>query len=239
VEQQSDLPDELLIADDGSTQETTDLIEDFKKRTTMNVIHIWHEDDGFKRSEILNKTVAKSQADYLIQTDGDCIIHPDFIKDHKAFAKKGLYLYGSRVYIKESHLETLFNKRQTSFSIFSKGIKRRSRALHIPILSGFYGENKEVSKKLRGCNVSFWRDDFIAVNGYNEDLTGWGREDSELIIRMINNGIAGRRLRYRGIVYHIYHTTSSKSKLNINDLIQQRSIDENLLRCENGIDKYL
>lgn len=239
VEEQSEAPDELLIADDGSTQETTKLIDEFKMRTTLHVIHVWHEDDGFKRSEILNKTVAKSTSDYIIQTDGDCIIHKDFIKDHKAFAKKGLYLYGSRVNIQEAHLGTLFSERQTNFSVFSKGIKKRTRALHIPMLSSLYGEKKELSKKLRGCNVSFWRSDFIAVNGYNEDMTGWGREDSELIIRMMNNGITGRRLRYRGIVYHIYHQTSSKSKLNINETIQQRAIDEGLTRCDNGIDKYL
>ncbi|MFC7358211.1 glycosyltransferase family 2 protein [Jejudonia soesokkakensis] len=239
VEQQSQLPDELLIADDGSTQETTKLIEEFKKRTRIHVIHVWHEDEGFKRSEILNKTVAQSNADYLIQTDGDCILHRNFIKDHKSFAKKGLYLYGSRVNIKQSHLDTLFSESQTNFSAFSKGIKKRTRALHIPILSRLYGEKKELSKKLRGCNVSFWRADFIAVNGYNEDMTGWGREDSELVIRMVNYGITGRRLRYRGIVFHIFHKTSSKSKLNINESIQQRAIDENLTRCKNGIDKYL
>jgi len=239
VAQQTVLPEELLLANDGSTEETTAVIEKFMEDTKINVIHVWHEDNGFKRSEILNKTIAKSKADYIIQTDGDCILHPNFIEDHTSFAKKELYLYGSRVNIQEAFLSTLFSEKKVRFSLFSKGIKKRTRALHIPLLSNFYGVKEGLSKKLRGCNVSFWRADFIAVNGYNEAMTGWGKEDSELIIRMMNNGISGRRLRYRGIVYHIWHKTSSKSNLNVNESIQQRAIDDNLVWCDNGIKKYL
>ncbi|MCH2490935.1 MAG: glycosyltransferase family 2 protein [Flavobacteriales bacterium] len=239
VAAQSQLPDELLIADDGSTQPTTDLINAFKEKSSIPVIHVWHEDDGFRRSAILNKAVARSSADYIVQTDGDCIIHPDFIKDHARLAQKNTYLYGSRVSIKEEAIDRLFESKNIDFSFFSEGIKKRSRTLRFPLLSALYRPKNELSRKLRGCNVSFWRDDFIKVNGYNEAMTGWGREDSELIIRMMNTGISGKRIRYSGIVYHIWHPTTSKSNLNTNDAIQQRAIDEQLTRCEDGVDKYL
>ena len=117
---QSELPDEFLIADDGSKPETTELIEGFRKQTDMEIVHVWHEDEGFKRSEILNKTIAKSKADYIIQTDGDCILHKHFIKDHKAFAKKGQYLFGSRVNILEEYRDELFETENISFNMFSK-----------------------------------------------------------------------------------------------------------------------
>ncbi|MCT8341052.1 glycosyltransferase family 2 protein [Flavobacteriaceae bacterium TK19130] len=236
---QSELPDEFLIADDGSKPETTDLIEGFRKQTDMEIVHVWHEDEGFKRSEILNKTIAQSKAAYIIQTDGDCILHKHFIKDHKAFAKRGQYLFGSRVNILEEYRDELFETENISFNMFSKGIKNRTRTLHIPLLSNLYSPQTELSKKLRGCNVSFWRDDFIKVNGYNEAMTGWGREDSELIIRMINSGVKGRRLRYRGIIFHIWHPVSSKDNLDSNEAVQQKAIEEKLTRCEVGIEQYL
>jgi len=203
VSAQSIKPDELLLANDGSKEETTQLIEAFITASDIHVKHVWHEDDGFRRSAILNKTVAQSEADYIVQTDGDCILHPDFIKDHLAECKKSQYLYGSRVNIQEEYLPELWGTKNTQFTVFSKGIKKRTRALRIPFLSRLYSANNELSKKLRGCNLSLWRDDFIAVNGYNEDMTGWGREDSELIIRMMNKGVLGKRIRYSG-VFTIY-----------------------------------
>ena len=91
VEKLTCKPDELLIADDGSRTETTQLIDAFKKTSSITVRHIWHEDKGFKRSEILNKAIAKSTSDYIIQTDGDCILHPSFVKDHIFLAKKKIF----------------------------------------------------------------------------------------------------------------------------------------------------
>jgi hypothetical protein len=87
--------------------------------------------------------------------------------------------------------------------------------------------------------VSFWREDFVKINGYNEAMTGWGREDSEMVVRLLNNGIVGKRLRYLAIIYHIWHHEKSRERLNINDEIQQKAISEKLLRCNNGIDQYL
>lgn len=236
---QSVRPDEIVIANDGSTRETTELIDQFKAQCDIPLVHVWHEDDGFRRSAILNKTIARATGDYIVQTDGDCILHRDFVKDHIENARKGQYLYGSRVNIRESYLPTLFSEKKIRLHPFSKGIKKRSRALRIPFFSRFYGAGNELSKKLRGCNVSFWKADFIAVNGYNEGMTGWGREDSELMVRMMNRGILGRRLRYRGIVFHIWHKTSSMHNVDKNNAIQQQAIREKRTWCEQGIANYL
>lgn len=237
--QQTTLPDELLIADDGSSEDTKNVILQFMSEGIVPVRHIWQEDEGFRRSSILNKAIAQTDADYIIQTDGDCIMHPKFIQDHVTSAKRDLYLFGSRVNILEEHTKHVINDQTMAFNTFSKEIKNRTRNLHIPLLSSLYGTTETLSRKLRGCNLSYWRSDFIAVNGYNEDMTGWGREDSELITRFINQGIKGRRLRYRAIVYHIWHKTSSKSSLNINEAIQKQAKDHKLTKCLNGVSKYL
>jgi glycosyltransferase involved in cell wall biosynthesis len=112
------MPDEILIADDGSTEETKDLIESFKKKLLIPIYHFWHEDKGFRKSIILNKAIASAKGDYIIQVDGDCIMHKNFVGDHKAMAKQNTYLYGSRVNIQESFLPELFQKKKNEVWLF-------------------------------------------------------------------------------------------------------------------------
>ncbi len=236
---QTRFPDEILIADDGSKVETKQLIQQFQKKISIPIQHIWQEDLGFRKSKILNKAIAKTKSEYIIQIDGDCIMHKNFIEDHLKASQKGVYLYGSRVNILPDFVSYIIKNKQIEFNFFSKEIKNKSRSIHIPFFSKFYKSHNEISKKFRGCNVSYWRDDFIAVNGYNEDFEGWGREDSDLVIRMGNNGIKAKRLRYAGIVFHIYHKINSKEHLGLNDKLQNESISKKHLRTNNGIDQYL
>jgi predicted glycosyltransferase involved in capsule biosynthesis len=162
-----------------------------------------------------------------------------FVEDHLKASQKGVYLYGSRVNILPEFVADVFKKKQIIFNFFSKEIKNKSRSLHIPFLAHFYKSHNEISKKFRGCNVSYWREDFIAVNGYNEDFEGWGREDSDLVIRMGNNGIKAKRLRYAGIVYHLYHKVNSKKNLELNNQIQEKTIADIIVVCDNGVNQYL
>lgn len=239
VENQTEAPDEVLIADDGSREDTKQCILDFQKKLTIPIHHFWHEDKGFRKAIILNKAIAAAMGEYIIQVDGDCILHKDFVRDHKALAQPNIYLFGSRVNIQEKFLPKLFASQKIKFNFFDVGIKKRTRSLRVPALSSLYKATGTLSDKMRGCNVSFWRKDVIAVNGYNEEFEGWGREDSELIIRMMNNGVLGRRLRYRGIVYHIWHKTASQNRFEINDELQEKSLREKSTWSEKGIDKYL
>ncbi|QEE51340.1 glycosyltransferase [Flavobacterium alkalisoli] len=239
LKEQTVLPDEVLIADDGSKEETKLLIEQFKNEISIPVKHFWQEDNGFRKSKILNKAVAGSDSDYIIQIDGDCIMHRNFIEDHINAAERNMYLYGARVNILEDAVKEVLENKITSFSFFSKLIKNKTRSLHIPFLAGMYKPHKEYSDKFRGCNVSYWKSDFIAVNGYNESFEGWGREDSDLVIRMGNNGVIAKRLRYAGIVFHIHHKINSRDNFEANERIQQETIEKKIIRCEQGVDQYL
>ena len=187
----------------------------------------------------MNKAIASSKNNYIIEIDGDIIMHKDFIKDHLSLAEKNMYLFGSRVNIQEEYLETLFKKKQISFNLFSKGIKKRGRTLHIPFLANRYKKQTDLSSKLRGCNMSFWKKDFIKINGFNEELVGWGVDDSEMIQRLINNGIQGKRLKYKGIVYHIYHNEQDKSSVHINQKIEKETKEKNTIFIKKGVDQYL
>ncbi|RYJ41817.1 glycosyltransferase family 2 protein [Flavobacterium beibuense] len=239
LKEQTVLPDEVLIADDGSKEETKLLIEQFKTEISIPVKHFWQEDNGFRKSKILNKAVAGSDCDYIIQIDGDCIMHRNFIEDHINAAAPNMYLYGARVNILEGAVKEVLENKITSFGFSSKLIKNKTRSLHIPFLAGMYKPHKEYSDKFRGCNVSYRKNDFIAVNGYNESFEGWGREDSDLVIRMGNNGVMAKRLRYAGIVFHIHHKINSRDNFEANDRIQQETIEKKIIRCEKGIDQYL
>ena len=232
-------PDEVIIADDGSTDETKKLIKKNQKDFPVPIKHFWHQDKGFRKSQILNLAIANSNADYIIQIDGDCILDKFFIKDHLHSVRENTYLFGSRVNINASYLDKLFLHKKTKFNYFSRGLSKRNRLIRIPLLGTLlYKPKLIVSKKLRGCNLSYWKSDLIAVNGYNEDMVGWGREDSEIIHRMNNNGVFGQRLKFKAILLHIWHKNKPKDKLEANNIIQENAIKQSIVRCKNGIDKY-
>lgn len=239
ISEQSVLPDEVLIADDGSDDVTKEIIASFKNRIKIPVQHIWHEDKGFRKSIILNKAIAASVSDYIIQVDGDCLLHSHFIEDHLKNIEQGLYLYGTRVRVKEKYVDEVINSKKLTFNFFSRGIKKRPRSIRLPFINLLFKKHVAISPKFRGCNTSYWKKDFILVNGYNEDIEGWGREDSELMIRLHNSGIKAKRLKFCGIVYHLDHNEKSRERFKNNNSIQQKTIEEKLMYCDNGIDKYL
>jgi len=236
---QSVLPNEVIIADDGSGEDTKNLIENFKKTFPVPLVHIWQEDLKNRKSRIMNKAIAAAKYDYIVEIDGDIILNKHFIEDHLAYAQKGHYLFGSRVNIQEKLLPELFSKKNIDFNFFSKGIKKRSRTIRIPFLMNFAKSVDKCSKKLRGCNMSFWKEDFIKINGYNESIVGWGMEDSEMIQRLHNIEIKGKRLKYTGIVYHIYHKEQSRNNVPVNSEIENQTIKNKLTSVEKGVDQFL
>lgn len=236
---QTVLPNEVIIADDGSKEKTRHLIEYFQQKFPIPLIHIWHEDLKNRKPRIMNQAIAKAKCDYIIEIDGDIIMHKNFIEDHLNFSEKGHYLFGSRVNIQKKIIPKIFNQKKIHFGFFSEGIKKRGRTLHIPFLMHFAKSVNTRSTKLRGCNMSFWRDDFIKINGFNENLVGWGIDDSEMIQRLHNIGIQGKRLKHAGIVYHIYHPEQSKSHIEINLEIEKETTHNKITYIEKGVHQFL
>ncbi|WP_224489396.1 glycosyltransferase family 2 protein [Robertkochia flava] len=236
---QTVIPDEVIIADDGSDERTRNVIDGFRKDFPIDLKHVWHEDKGFRKSKILNRAIASATSEYIVQVDGDCFLHSSFVEDHIENASRDRYLYGTRVRIKETAVPRVLNAQELNMHFFKPGLKKRPRNIRIPVISALFKPHAGISPKFRGCNTSFWRADFITVNGYNEDLEGWGREDSELMIRMHNLGLKAKRLKFNGIVYHLDHHENSRDRFELNDSIQDKTKKEQLVSCTNGIDKYL
>lgn len=240
---QTEMPDEILIADDGSTESTKLVIEKYKKIFKIPIIHIWQEDKGFRLAKIRNKAIAKAKSDYIIQIDGDIILNKYFIQDHKKFAIPGTFVRASRIYIDESFSKKLLKKTATKISAFNKSISNFYSALRIPFLWSFFEKKYKIQGaelyEIHGCNMAFWRSDAIKVNGYNESFNGWGPEDKEFIARLLNAGIQKRFLKLGAIAFHIYHKENAKTYLAKNETAFKETIALKKVYCELGINQYL
>ncbi len=236
---QAQLPDEVLIVDDGSTEDTKNLVAKYQSNFPVPLHHVWHPDDGFRKTIILNEAIAKAKGDYIIQMDGDCVCHSSFVKDHIDFASKGSFGQGSRVFMNPERSELALQNFNFSIPFYSKGIVNRLNAIHAPFMRKMMDKPSTSLAGTRGCNVAFWKSDLIQVNGYNEAIQGWGREDTELAVRLMNSGISKRKLKFGAIQYHIHHEDNSRGKLASNHGILETAIAEKWTRCEDGLNLHL
>jgi len=232
------LPNEIIVADDGSSDDTKQLIEKIKKESNINIIHSWQEDDGFRAASSRNKAIAKASGEYIILIDGDMILHPDFVKDHLNYATEGLFIQGSRILLTEEKSKCVLNNKQIIFSLFDWGLQNRKNRLKCSLLTNLAKRSNTSLKGIKTCNMSFFKKDCMAINGFNEDFIGWGREDSEFVVRLLNNGILRQNIKFSAIAYHIFHNENSREMLAVNDEILNNAIVKKLKKCENGINKY-
>jgi glycosyltransferase involved in cell wall biosynthesis len=238
---QNRLPDEIIIADDGSKDDTKILVEKLKTVSPVPIVHIWHEDSGFRLGEIRNKSIKSANSEYIIQIDGDIILDPNFISDHISLIKKNSFLCGSRVWIsKEQSEEILGSNPEAKIEKHKFPLSTILNSLRNSTLSYFLADRYKKNKPtaLRGCNMSFWKSDLLLVNGYNEDIQGWGSEDAELAIRLINKGVKKRFLKFSAVAYHLYHKENSKANLLENEKILNLTIQNKTIWAENGIQKH-
>lgn len=246
-ELQTDLDFELLVADDGSGDETRRVIEEFKSSNKLNLRHIWHEDIGFRKCTILNKALVESRGDYLIFSDGDCIPRKDFVERHRRFAEGGKFLSGGYFKLHEKPSVQIGGEdilQQRPFSamwLLKNGQPFTFRLLKL-IKSEGLGKVLDLITPTRaswnGHNVSGWKRDIVAVNGYNEDMQ-YGGLDRELGERLENAGISGKQIRYRAICVHLDHPRPYRTKdtLEKNKAIRKKVKEKGITITPNGISK--
>ena len=230
-------PAEILVADDGSDERTAQLIARYRVQTSIPIVHVWQEDTGFRVGSIRNKAIARATGAYIIQVDGDVILHPDFVRDHVSVARPGRFVSGSRVLLGPRYSAGLLANRSIDINAWKKDVSNRLNAIRIPWASPVFGRYKpEVT---RGCNMAFWRSDLIRVNGYDEEFRGWGGEDSELATRLNNSGVRQRCMKFRGIVFHLYHGKCDRDRQSANEERYKQSLFEHRTRCRCGLDRHL
>ncbi|MNK19010.1 Chondroitin synthase [compost metagenome] len=235
---QSVMPDEIIIADDGSLPSTKEIIDRFRKIQKRKIKHIWHSDTGFKLAEIRNKAILESKSDYIIQIDGDVILHPHFVQDHKSFAKENSFVKGRRLMIGKTKSESLLKQKSINVSFLSSDVKMREHGIRIPFFNNiFFSKEERSADGVMGSNMAFWKKDFESVNGYNNALKGWGAEDKELAQRFVNLGMVKRKIQYGAIQYHIYHPQCDKSKHNEQIKVIEDLKSSKKTTSENGLNE--
>lgn len=225
---------ELIIADDGSSKETFDLIEKYRSICFFTIQHVWHEDDGFRKTEILNKALLKANYEYVIFSDGDCIPRIDFVETHFKNRELGYFLSGG--YHKLSmdisnsltHKDIISGKCFDIKSLKDRGMKnsfKNNKLTNSSINSFFLNSFTPTKPTWNGHNASGWKKDILNVNGFDE-LMKYGGEDLEMGIRLNNNGINSKQIRYSAICVHLDH---SRGYVNQKDLECNKKIKENTI----------
>lgn len=228
------MPGEVIIADDGSGTETRDLIAKFQETFPVPLYHIWHQDAGFRKTIILNKAIAKSSFEYIVQIDGDVILDKHFIADHVQVAEQKAFVRGTRGMLSEKKTAKLLGVKAGRLSAFSAGVKHRNNALRIAPLSFLASRKQMSSNSVRGSNLAYWKADFIKVNGYDNTIAGWGHEDEELAARFINNGIIKKIVKLRAVQFHLYHPESSKSNEPQQRELVEKVKAQKIMACTDG-----
>jgi len=235
---QSNRPDEVIIADDGSDEKTIKYIEKFLKNYPIRIIHSWHKDRGFRAAEARNLAISKSRYQYIILVDGDVILHKHFVRDHINHARMGQFIQGTRVYLDAWLSSKILQGGPRKINFFSKHISSRKNIINSMFLSKFFSVLSHDSRGTKTCNMSFYRKDFLKVNGFNNNFVGWGREDTDLVIRFNNIKLKRLYLRFQANQLHLWHHENSRITLEANDKLLNLTNINNLTFCENGINKF-
>jgi len=239
VAAQTTSPGEVLVADDGSGEPTCRLVEIFARDFPVPLRHVWQPDAGFRAGQIRNKAVAKARGDYVIQIDGDMVLHPSFVRDHIDAARPGRFIGGSRVILGPEATRRLLAGGPLPGPT-SAGIRNRLNAVRAPLLGRALATiaKPRSLRSIRGCNMSYWRDDFLAVNGYDEEFVGWGREDTDLGARFRMQGLERTFFKLQGVAFHLYHPENSRAHLERNDELLRRAGELRSSRCGLGVSQY-
>jgi GT2 family glycosyltransferase len=205
----------------------------------VRLVHLWQPDDGARMSRARNRAIAAAQGDYVILLDGDMVCEPHFIADHLTYAQRGCFAQGSRVLTDAGLTRRMLEHPGWVPGFFSRGIERRRHTLRLPWLARGYARPHTRRRGIKSCNMAFWRDDLLRLNGFNEAMTGWGREDTELAARAFHAGLLRRDLRFSALAVHLYHPTRKHVVGNPNDVILDDTRARQLTRCELGVDQHL
>lgn len=230
---QSDQNFELVVADDGSKEETANVVRQCARRAAFHLTHVWHEDRGFRAAAIRNRAVASTRADYIVFTDGDCVPSNHFVRVHKQFAEPGYFLGANRVLLSAGLTNRVLCQQVSihSWDVLDWVLSWSKRDVNrlLPLMELPDGPFRKWTpdrwEGIKTCNLSAWREDLIRVNGLDESYEGWGLEDSDLVIRLLHAGVKHKSARFAATVFHLWHPEQDRMRLSDN----QKRLDE-LLR---------
>ena len=244
---QTDRDFEVVVADDGSTQDTADLIAAYQARAPFTIKHVWQEDAGFRAAAIRNRALAATDADYIVFADGDCVPPAEFVASHRRLAERGWFLSGNRLMLTQAFTEQVLHDKLPihlwRLRDWLGALRRGQIERLLPLLRLSVPDwlRKQLPQRWQGaktCNLSAWREDLLRVNGLDESYTGWGLEDSDLVVRLLRAGIGNKSARFAVPVFHLWHRENDRSNLAENRQRLQQVLQASHTRALQGVDQY-
>jgi len=237
---QTRVPHELIVADDGSGPAIAGLVAAFGQAAPFPVRLVRQEHAGFRAGRVRNIAIAQTACDYVILLDGDMVVHPHFVADHLRAARPGHWTQGVRIPLDAGATARLL---QTGVApgFWARGVdlRRRAYAWHAPRIAAPLDRAANVVVSVKSGNQGFWRADLLRVNGFDEDLTGWGSEDKELCARLRHAGIRRQTLVFAAIAWHLAHRPASRAAARANRERWHQTLHSGRTRCLRGIDQHL
>jgi glycosyltransferase involved in cell wall biosynthesis len=226
---QTDRDFEVVVADDGSGEGTRALIQRHAARRDLALQHVWQEDRGFRAGEARNRAILASGGTYCIFLDGDCIPRPDFVAVHRRLAEPGWFVTGNRILMARDLTEDVLaeGRKPEDWGFYEWLALRRTGRINrlAPLLALALGPLRKLRPRAwrgaRSCNLAVWRSDLERVDGFDVTYSGWGLEDSDLLIRLIHSGVRRKDGNFATGVLHLWHAESDRSSLPEN----QRRLD--------------
>jgi glycosyltransferase involved in cell wall biosynthesis len=234
---------EVLVADDGSGPETAALIERWQPRLGAALTHVWQEHRGFRAAEIRNRAIRASRGDYCIFLDGDCLARRDFVSTHRRLAERGWFVTGNRALLTQALTDVVLRQ---EFEIeewgtlrwigqrFNGGLNRLAPVLRLPL-----GSLRKIRPRTwegaRSCNLAVWRSDLDRVDGFDASFSGWGKEDSDLLVRLLHAGLRRKDGNFATGVLHLWHSGADRSQVAQNERRLSEVIGSRRVRAERGI----
>jgi glycosyltransferase involved in cell wall biosynthesis len=241
IRRQSQAPAGIVIADDGSSAPTGEVIESFARRSVVPVRMVRQEHAGFRVARLRNLAIAATtDTDYLVFVDGDMLLHRDFVADHQRVARPGWFTQGVRAHADGALTRTLLADPAAATGPLTRGLGglRRVYLLRSPsgaLLSRRLGN---LFVAVKSCNFGAWHRDLVRVNGFNEAFEGWGPEDKELALRLQHAGVRRQTLLFGGIATHLHHPAAPRDALRANQALLEQTRRQRLIRCEKGLSAH-
>jgi glycosyltransferase involved in cell wall biosynthesis len=241
--QQTDADFEVIVADDGSRPATAKVIEAWKAKFGHRVEQVWHEDRGFRAAEIRNRAILASRGAYCIFLDGDCLVRPDFVAIHRRLAEPGFFVTGNRILLSPDLTARVLAEKLTpeawSFGRWVSvrlggGVNRLSALLRLP-LGPMRRLRQRAWRGARSCNLAIWRGDLDRVDGFDADYSGWGKEDSDIIVRLIHAGVLRKDGNFATGVVHLWHAEADRTQLSDNERKLYGVVASDRIRAQRGL----